>query len=240
MLVGLLAVSFAIPATIADTKPSWALNSDDVEGWWIYNEGSLFDWNYTVGAYSFDIQISAWYQIWINNETAKSTPEEAWLNATAAMCLVVMQFNDDLDDFTIDLGWIKVDINLWNLLKISFNATGTQKSVAGLDDAYVWSNGNVWAGVGYSGKLLIWAMGYGDQTSPANPFGGLSVSLKDVGPSDTGATESDVLTLMGAQGSSFGGGIPGFGLASIFMSLVLLVGVFFIFRKDQLHMIKKY
>jgi hypothetical protein len=235
-LIGLLAVTFAIPSVVA-AKPSWALDSDDVDGWWVFAEGEIPGWNYTyVGVGTVDLSFTAWYQIWINNNTAWPTAGEAWLNATAGMVIIVMEFNDDLDDFTIDLGLITVDVNLWGLISPSLVGAGAvQKNVPGLSDAYTWSEGGAWAGIGYKGPMLLVAAGYDSQGEPMNPF---DSGILAKTPAETGAGETDIINLMGTQGSAFPSGIPGFSFVPILISLVVIASIIFLIRKDQLSLLK--
>ncbi|HUX98823.1 MAG TPA: hypothetical protein VMV49_04670 [Candidatus Deferrimicrobium sp.] len=237
LMVGLLAMSFAIPAMAVPTeRPDWALDSDDVEGWWIYTEDTISDWEYLYELEVVSIELTVWYQIWINNNTPQASAAEAWLNATAAMCICVIDFGDDLDEFTIDFVFIKFDVNLWAIIAPAFGAYGgTQRSVSGLDDAYTWQWVGAWAGVGYKGSLLILAFGYDSVDAPMNPFG-LLAQVKT--PSESAATENNILTLMGTQGSMLPGAIPGFSLLPLVISMVVLLSVIVLLRKDQLSLLK--
>jgi hypothetical protein len=241
-MMGLLAMSFSIPAIAAD-KPAYALNPDAVPGWWMFKEGSLFDWNFSFELNDF--QINAWYQIWINNETPKATPADAWLNATAGMVLLVVDFGQDVDNYAIQLiPGVTLRFNLWNLLipfTSWFNNSAEEKSIPGLTKALVWKSSvtSAWWGVGYSGHYVILALGKGDQTPPGNPFeGGLGVPVKTAGPTASGASQANIMTLMGSQAGAFGGGIPGFAIAPIFLAMAVLFTIVFLLRKDQLHLLK--
>jgi len=239
LMMGLLAMSFTIPATAAD-RPAYALNPDDVPGWWLYNEGSLFDWNFTFDLNDF--QITAWYQIWINNETPKASPAEAWLNATAGMVLLVVDFGQDIDNYGITLiPGITLHFNLWNLLipyLACYNVSAEEKAIPGLAKALIWKSSvsSTWWGLGYSGHYVVFALGKGDQTVPGNPFEGGLAAVKS--PAASGASQSNVMTLMGAQGGALGGGIPGFTIVPILITMAVLFTIIFLFRKDQLHLLK--
>ncbi len=232
-LIGLLTVTFAIPSVVA-AKPSWALESDDVEGWWVYDEGEIAGWNYTyIDVYSIDLSFTAWYQIWINANTSESNP---WTTATAAMVIIVMEWNDDLDDFTLDFGVIKISLNLWELVIVPLLAPiGVQKSVAGLTDAYTYSSGGAWAGIGFKGKLMVVAAGYDSEAAPMNPF---DSGILAKTPTETGAGETDIISLMGTQGTAFPSGIPGFSFIPLLISMVVVVSIVFLLRKDQLGLLK--
>jgi hypothetical protein len=228
LMVGLLAISFTLPA-LATSRPSYALNPEDVPGWWLYSEGSPPGSPWEVPWLLYTFNISAWYQIWINNNTAWSTAPQAWANATAAMGLLVIDFGIDIDNWRI--GPISVDI--WDLFIVPwFNTTGTVVSIPGLDGAIVYRSTNVWWGIGYSGQLLIIAIGWGSTSPPGNPF----VAGKD--PADSGATQGNIVTLMGAQGSQFSSGIPGFTIVPILISMVVLLSIIYLIRKDQLVILK--
>ncbi|MHA1264408.1 MAG: hypothetical protein ACTSRS_04155 [Candidatus Helarchaeota archaeon] len=61
-----LGLSLVIPA-IAQTRPDYLIDPNDVPGWYLYKEGHVSDqWNWSGSAAGF-IQMDAWYQIWINN-----------------------------------------------------------------------------------------------------------------------------------------------------------------------------
>ena len=238
LMMGLLAMSFSIPATAAD-RPAYALNPDDVPDWWLYNEGSLFDWNFTYLTNILDI--SAWYQIWINNDTNWATKEEAWLNSSAGMLLLVVDFGQDVDHYCITIMSVQVCINLWDLFIPyipDFNHTAEEKTIAGLDQALIWKSSvsSTWWGLGYSGRYVIFALGKGDKTLPGNPFEGGMAVVKS--PVASGASQANIMTIMGSQAGAFGGGIPGFTVAPIFITMAVLVTIIFLLRKDQLHLLK--
>ncbi len=237
LMMGLLAMSFSIPATAAD-RPAYALNPDDVPDWWLYKEGSLFNWNFTY-AVIYTVEISAWYQIWINNETPKATPAEAWLNATAGMVLLVIDFGQDVDNYPLLGG--AVHVNLWDLVILYLscvNDSAEEKTIPGLTKALIWKSSvsSTWWGLGYSGRYVIFALGKGDETAPGNPFkGGLAVVKT---PTASGASQANIMSIMGSQAGAFGGGIPGFTAAPILITMAVLFTIIFLLRKDQLHLLK--
>jgi hypothetical protein len=244
LMAGLLAMSFTVPATAAD-RPSYAMNPDDVPGWWIYSENSLFDWS-TLNLGGYNVTLSAWYQIWINNNTPQATEELAWQNATAGMLLLVVDVGQPVDNWCIQIGPLKFCFNLWNILTATpwtwFNNSAEEKTISGLTKAFIWKSSvsSTWWGLGYHGDYLIFALGKGDQTPPGNPFEGgiLAAPVKLAGPQASGASQANIMTIMATQAGAFGGGIPGFTVAPIFITIAVLLTIIYLLRKDQLHLLK--
>lgn len=216
LMLGLLSITFAIPAGVADTKPAYALNDEDVTGWWLFDEGSVAGVNWS----SYDM--GCWFQIWINNQSG-SNAIEAWLNATKCVCVMIVQF-----PFTITNFW-------WNLIEAYFVASGgTLKDVPGYSHAVTWDDLGVYLALGVTGDKAIFILGYGDNSTPADPFTGW---WKVKTPTNTDATGGDILSMLTLQGTKFPF-IPGFEMLTIFLALVVLTGVVFLLRKDQLHFLK--
>ncbi|NVM30136.1 MAG: hypothetical protein HWN65_14930 [Candidatus Helarchaeota archaeon] len=206
LMVGLTMLSLAIPVQAA-TKPSWALNESDVDGWWIIAES---DESWTYSAYSFGV----WYQIWVNNAT--------WTDATAAMCIMVMEF-----PINLDIIW-EPFLDIINDLGLPTN----EQNIPGLDGAVTWNESNLWIGLGYSDDLLLMVIGYNSTDAPMNPF-----FMAKTPTDETTAKESDIIKLMTAQGAMFGA-IPGFEISLVFITIVIITGVIFLLRKDQLSLLK--
>ena len=226
-MVGLLAMSFALPA-VAATRPANAINPDGVTGWWLYDEGGVGE-EWTWVTYT----MTTWYQIWINNETPQATPAEAWLNATAGMVLLIMDFGIDLTEYCEG----PICIHIWDAIALLLVPGGaTEKAVEGLDHCYLWEDTSIWAALGNNGQYLIMAVGWGSETPPGNPFE-LAIAAKGAGPSDTGANDTDIMDLMMAQGSEFGGGIPGFTMLPLFISLAVILGLVIMLRKEQINLL---
>ena len=223
LMIGLLAISFALPAAAVVDRPPYALNPDDVTGWWLYDEGPVGEtWEYG------DYEVNTWYQVWINNNTPQATAMDAWLNATAAIGLLIIEF-------PIDLNTGFGGFTIWTGIVLSLAGMGaTELTGTGLDGALIWdSGGGLWIAMGYKDKVMIWVIGYGDGSAPANPFG---LAVPKAGDDDY-ASQDDVETLMTAQGSMFPG-IPGFTFLPIVFSLMTIVSIIFLFRKNQLTLLK--
>lgn len=229
LMVGLLAISFALPA-MAQTRPSYMIDPADVPGWYLYKEESITEeWNWSAGGLAGFFDFSVWYQIWINNQSGK-TDGEAWTNATAAMALLAIDLDMNLDRSFLG-------ISLWDMVSSLLAGVGcVEKSVPGLGGCFMWNISGFWAAIGYNGQLLFVALGWGSQTPPGNPFGGSILAIPKA-PADSTTSESDILGLMGAQGQKFPG-IPGFELITVFLAVVVLTGVIFLLRKDQLSLLK--
>ncbi len=220
LMVGLLAISFALPA-LAATRPTYMINPEDVPGWYLYDEGEVLDdWNWS-GSTAGLLEMSAWYQIWINNQS--------WINATAAVGLLAIDMN-------IDLNTAFFGFSVWDMIVSALAGIGfVEKSVTGLDGCAIWSSGGVWAAIGYHDNVMFGAVGWGSQTPPGNPFAGGLLTIPKT-PSDSGAGESDILGIMNAQGAKFPG-IPGFELFTVFLGVIIVTGVIFLLRKDQLSLL---
>ncbi len=120
-------------------------------------------------------------------------------------------------------------------LFVATNAT--EKSIPGWDHAYVWQENSLWFAIGARGSLLVFIGGWGSDTPPDNPFaGGWMVKT----PSDKNADEDDVEGLLKAQGAKFAGGIPAFDFIPIVVSVMMLMSIIFLLRKNQLSLIKTY
>lgn len=241
LMVGLLAISFTLPAR-ATARPAYALDPNSVPGWFLFSEGPSFNWNASL--YGNNFSVSAWYQIWINNDTSFANKADAWADATAGMLLLVVNLGQPVDKFYIQVGIIRLGpFNLWNLvipLMAWYNVSAEDKTIPGLTKALVWksSTGNTWWGLGYSGSVVIFALGKGDQTPPHNPFEGTLGASKDSGPAASGASQTNIMALMAAQGSMLGGAIPGYTFVPIFVSIVVLLSIIYLVRKDQLAILK--
>ena len=195
LMVGLLAMSFALPAMAQTSRPAYMIDPADVPGWYLYDEAGIAEeWNWSGGIAGF-LSFDAWYQIWINNQSSTPTP---WLNATAAMALLTI-------DMSIDLGTNFIIFNLWDLvvqtllgLPLGFE----EKTVPGLEGCVTYNNSGFWAALGFKGEVLIVALGWGSETPPGNPFGG-GVLAGTMTPTDSTVSESDILNLMSKQGLEF-------------------------------------
>lgn len=220
LMVGLLAMSFAIPAFA--TTPAYLIDPDDVPGWTLWKDGSISEeWNWTESGQTFEM--TAWYQIWINNDS--------WVNATAAIALSVIELN-------INLNTNFFGFSIWDWVKTALTESAgfTEKSIAGLDGCLTWSQSNVWAAIGYKNNVLIVAVGVGTDAIPGNPFSeGVFAMTKSPGADD--ASESDILTLMAAQGTQFPG-IPGFAFYAVLIGVTIFTGTFLMLRKDRLSLLK--
>ena len=228
LMVGLLAISFALPA-MAVTRPDYMIDPEDVPGWYLYKEGHLTEeWNWS-GSFEGFLSLDAWYQIWINNESGTTDPA-AWANATKAVGLLAI-------DMSVDLNKDFLGISIWDIISSLLRGAGfEEKTVSGLDECLVWSAASVWAAIGYHNNMLFTAVGWGSETPPSNPFESGVLTMTKA-PADTGAEEADILALMGAQGLEFPP-IPGFELITVFLAVAVLTGVIFLLRKDQLSLLK--
>lgn len=209
-LVGLFALTFALP--VAAAKPGYALSEGDIPGWFIYDEGDLTD--FAGAGYT---GMDGWYQIWINNET--------WVNADKAMVIMLLDCGVDLGEYG-GLAWDLVVTALADMGYIEVANTS-------LDGCVMWNDANVWIALGYKGSVMIMAGGYGSTTPP----GGLLAPTKDA--SADSATGTDVMGLMTAQGTNWPG-IPGFEFIPIVISIVVLLSIIALLKKDQLNLIKTY
>ena len=220
LMVGLLAISFILPA-MASSKPSYALGRDAIPGWTLWKEDSpTIPWNYSA------TNLNVWYQIWMNNQT-----DDGWENASAAMLIILIEFPSN-----IDLNKEYFGISLWDLLEIFLTATGsnvTTKTIPGFDHADAFKKGAVWGGVGNKGNIVVVVFGVGTDVPPANVFEGAGKDL-----ADSSATYGNIMSLMIAQGVSFASGIPGFTIVPIFISMVIILALYYLIRKDQLNLLK--
>jgi hypothetical protein len=209
LIASLIMMTSTIPMATAMNKPSYALKEQDVDGWWIdMEDGMSFDFGY--------ISISVWWQIWKNNES--------WLDATAAMFIMIM----DLGNINLDDIWDAFVIELIGYLPPS-------TIISGYDNAIIWQDSNVWFGLGCHDSRLVFAGGVNESAEPINPF--LSKSLLKI-PSETAANETDIKNLMTIQGTIIGKGIPGFELMVITFSISILIGAILFLRKNQLVLLR--
>ena len=129
---------------------------------------------------------------------------------------------------------INLDI-IWEPFLDIINDLGlptNEQNIPGLDGAVTWNESNLWIGLGYSDDLLLMVIGYNSTDAPMNPF-----FMAKTPTDETTAKESDINKLMTAQGAMFGA-IPGFEISLVFITIVIITGVIFLLRKDQLSLLK--
>ena len=214
-LVGLLSMTSIVQVWAA--KPVYALNQEDVPGWWIEDEDEILGWNYT--SYS----LTTWYQIWINNQT--------WADANACMIIFLIEFPGNVDLNQEIQGW-----SLWELLVLALNPdnyTVSEKDVDGLDHCLTWNDTQNWTVLANKNNVLIFAYGYDSQGPPGEIF---VKAMKD--PTVSEVDETDLIELIAAQADKFPSGIPGFNSIPIVISVVVLMGLIILLKKDQLSLIR--
>ncbi|MHA1310830.1 MAG: hypothetical protein ACTSQO_07840 [Candidatus Helarchaeota archaeon] len=199
-LFSLLSLGFILPVF---AQPSYLLGPNDVPGWTLY-KSSNENVNYTSST------MSMYWQIWINAKT--------WENATKAVCLMVVEFPQDISDA------------IWTALKIGFNSSAKVKPIPGLTDAYIWNEGNLYIGIGYNGNVFLIAIGYNQTVAPGNPFGAFWMSKT---PTETNANENDISTILAAQGAEFLTQIPGFEFVFILISVEIIVGIVWLVKRQK-------
>ncbi|MHA1232040.1 MAG: hypothetical protein ACTSPQ_15495, partial [Candidatus Helarchaeota archaeon] len=190
ILTILLTICLVTPVFAAPTD--YLLKDGDIPGWYLYKENTM-SVSWTTGNMSM-----AW-QIWIN--------APSWVNATKAVCLMVVEFPDDISSA------------IWTTLKNLFNSSANVVKIPGLEDAYIWNEGNLYVGIGYNGKVFLVAVGYNETVAPGNPFGAF---WRTKSPSETSADEGDILTILTAQGSAFLSQIPGFEYLYVMYSVIII------------------
>ena len=200
-----------LPATTAVTKPKYALDESDVEGWWIYYENGI---SISIGS----VSMTSWYQTWMDNET--------WSTANAAFCLMIMDMGDLIDYSEI-----------WDDLVLEFAGFSPEgREIPGFEEAVIYNISEVWYGLGYNGTRLLWVLGTDNQGIPELP----TFPTKMKTPTNGTGTEEDVETLMIAQGLiiGLGTGIPGFEALPLLIPLAILISIVIILRKDQIYLIQ--
>ena len=100
-----------LPMTHAMVKPIYALNEEDVDGWWISIEAG-FEMSV------MGINIESWSQTWMSNES--------WADATSAFWLQIMDFGDMIN---YDLMWESFITSIVGFLPEDRNITGFTNSV---------------------------------------------------------------------------------------------------------------
>ncbi|MHA1130603.1 MAG: hypothetical protein ACTSRC_09600 [Candidatus Helarchaeota archaeon] len=210
-----MSVTFAAPVAAQCSKPGFALDQGDMEGWVLFNESCVESGMET---YTFSI----WTQVWID--------DEAWDNATKVVGIVALDFGIDLN--TEVMG----DTSLWDLMMESFAGYFDYEIVTGtgLDQCIIWNETGVWFALGYKGSVLVMAFGWNSQMCPGDIFLGMAKSKVD----ETAVTAEDLKEIMTAQGSEFGGGIPSFTLVPILASIALILGMIYFIRKNQFNLLK--
>ncbi|MHA1270301.1 MAG: hypothetical protein ACTSPY_10980 [Candidatus Helarchaeota archaeon] len=199
-IFSILAISFIIPVF---AQQNYLLGENDVPGWYLYTNGS--------SSASFQSSsMSMVWQIWINNNS--------WINSTKAVCLMVMEFPQDISE------------TIWMALKLLFNNSAKVVPIPGLTDAYVWSEGNLYAGIGYNGRVFLIAIGYNQTVGPGDPFG---TFWRSKAPTESSTTESDIVNILYAQGSQFSAQIPGFEIGYILLSVSIIAIVILIFKRPK-------
>ena len=144
-----LAITFMIPCNAINGKPSHALEQGDVSEWWRYDEGVVYNLDWT------GYNLTMWWQIWINNETA-ATP---WANATKAVCIMYITFPHDIDD-----DW-------WFAIKVWFQISDyINIDIGEFDHDIIWEEDNRSLALATEGEKLILMAGYNETSAPADPF----------------------------------------------------------------------
>jgi hypothetical protein len=211
-VIGLLMASVVIPSSTAYLKPSQALNQGEVPGWWCYNEGAVG--NILWSGYN----LTMWWQIWINNQTAQENATEAWANATKAICATLIAFPDEIND-----EW-------WFALKTWFQIiNGTDQDIDGLENAIIWKENGRYLGLASNDEFFILMMGYNETSAPENPFSRWW-QVKTPINNSTGA--ADLALLLISQGEKIDQ-IPGFELTAVLIILVLISCAIVLYHKDQ-------
>lgn len=215
LLIGLFALTFGIPAQANGIKPPQALGSGDAPGWNLYSEGSVGNLNWSDEVLS---GFSMWYQIWFDNTT--------FIDSTKGVALMLISFPFSIGDI-----W-------WLVLKEYFVGVfgGITVDIPGLEHAIWWSNGGVYLGLGTNDKMIIFVLGYGSNETPSDPFTGWFLVKT---PTNTSATQLDIVSILTMQGAMFVG-IPGFEILTVFATLLLVVAVVLSIRKHKISLGKTF
>ncbi|MFX1294596.1 MAG: hypothetical protein ACFFD2_07060 [Promethearchaeota archaeon] len=211
--VGLLSTTFAIPA-LANGIPSWALDETDLTGWYVQAEEFIGSESY------MGITITVWYQIWSNAET--------WIASTAAFAIVVIDFGKD------KICVLGECIQLSEIFSEMAPPGATEKNYTGWTAVYVWEESypTFWMGLGYkSPGVIVFCMSVDTLAEPTPP---VFSKVKVKSPSLGGFTEGDLDTVMTALGPKIPGGIPGFTLGAILVSLTVIITMTILLRRDKL------
>ncbi|NVM31846.1 MAG: hypothetical protein HWN65_23605 [Candidatus Helarchaeota archaeon] len=210
LVICFLTIGIVLPMTKAIEKPVYALNEEDVDGWWITMEDGIeisFS-GYTLGS---------WFQTWMNNES--------WVDADAAFWLQIMDFGEMID---YSMMWESFVTTMVGFLPEDRNITGFAGSV-------IYNISDVWYGLGYQGNRLVWILGTDSSGMPVLPDNPYFAKFKS--PTNSSGTEQDVEDLMVAQGTVIGlssPGIPSFGLLITIITVGVLSGVILFFNRDRL------
>ncbi len=213
VIVGLLATILLVPGNTMTDKPSHALESSEVQGWWVFNEG------FATNNLWYGFNLSMWWQIWINNQTIQVNESAAWNNATKAICIILITFPYDIES-----EW-------WLALKVWFQIT-TYYDVDfdGFDHDLIWEDSGIQLGLATEDENLIFIMGYNETTTPANPFTRWWAVKTPTNSSSV--TTADISYMLEAQAGKLHK-VPGFEAVTILAILAILTGILFKRRKWQ-------
>ncbi len=213
LLMGLLVMTFFSTAGAANGKPDYALEQGDVQGWWRYDEGQVLNIEWS------GFNLSMWWQIWINNQTAQENATMAWANATKAICIMLITLPEDIED-----EW-------WFALKIWFQIIDyTNINLDGFDHDLMWTENGVNLGIATEDEDLVLILGYNDTGAPGDPFTRWWAMMAPT--SSSSVTLADIEYLLEAQADSIDE-IPGFELPLLCISLAILIGLSTKYKKNR-------
>jgi hypothetical protein len=211
LVIGLLMVSVVIQSSTAYLKPSQALSQGEVPGWWCCNEGAIGSilWS--------GYNLTIWWQIWINNQTAQENATMAWINATKAISVALIEFPEEIDD-----EW-------WFALKIWFQITnGIDHDIDGFENALTWEDGRPLA-MASEDEFFVMMMAINESAAPEDPF---SRWWENEPLINKAVGAADLIVLFTAQGEAVDE-VPGFELPTVLIILALVSYAIVLYRKDQ-------
>ena len=203
LVLGLLTMLYVIPMQAIGAKPSHALEQGDVLGWSRYDEGVVYNLNWS------GCNLTMWWQIWINNETAEINASEAWASATKAICIMYITFPEDIDDDW----WLAIKV--WFQINVYIDI-----DVDEFEHDVIWEEGNRYLGCATADKNFILMAGYNDTNAPADPFTRWWAVKAPTNSSNVG--QADITMMIEAIGSRFDEG-PGFPIRELFVFLYPVV-----------------
>ncbi|HUX98971.1 MAG TPA: hypothetical protein VMV49_05420 [Candidatus Deferrimicrobium sp.] len=208
IVICFLTIGILLPMSRSIAKPVYALDEEDVEGWWIFMETG-FEMSFG------DFTMTTWAQSWMDNET--------WADADAAFWLQIMDYDELIDFNTM---WDSFVVGMIGYLPADRNITGFTHSV-------IYNISDVWYGMGCQGDRFVWILGTDDTGMPAFPSYPYLVELKT--PTNTSGTEQDVEDLMKAQGQIIGlsSGIPSFEILVTIITVGVLSGAILFFNRQR-------